>query len=254
MAQDAKWNAALYDQKHSFVWKLAEGLLDLLEAKAGEEILDVGCGTGHLTAKIAATGALVTGIDRSPEMIAQARKDHPAIRFEVADVRELKFRNQFDGVFSNATLHWITEPERAVMCIEDALRRGGRFVAEFGGRGNVAGLMGAIARAWKNLNLPGPLPAPWYYPSISEYSALLEKHHLEMTYAALFNRPTPLEGGASGLRNWLEMFGGVFAGGAPENLRHQLLEEIESEARFDLFHDGHWLMDYRRLRIVARKL
>jgi trans-aconitate methyltransferase len=254
VAQDAKWNAALYDQKHSFVWKLAEGLLDLLEAKPGEDILDVGCGTGHLTAKIALSGAHVTGVDRSPEMIAQARIDHPAIKFEVADARELKFRNQFNAVFSNAALHWITEPERAVMCIEDALYHGGRFVAEFGGKGNVAGLMGAIARAWNNLNLPEPVPAPWYYPSIATYSALLEKHHLEVTYAVLFNRPTPLEGGASGLRDWIEMFGGPLVSQVPANLRQKLTEEIESEARYDLFHEGHWTMDYRRLRLVAHKV
>jgi trans-aconitate methyltransferase len=253
VAQGSNWNAALYDEKHSFVWKMASALLDLLEAKSGEHILDVGCGTGHLTERIAETGAQVTGVDRSPEMIAQARAAHPAIRFEVVDVRELKFHNEFHAVFSNATLHWVTEPERAIASIAAALRPGGRFVAEFGGKGNVAGLVSAVARAWKHLGLPEPLPKPWYYPSVSEYASLLEKHGLEVTYATLFDRPTPLEDGSRGLQNWLDMFGGPFLTRIPENLREEFKEQAEKQARSALFQDTHWVMDYRRLRIIAHK-
>jgi trans-aconitate methyltransferase len=254
MAQDSKWDAALYDEKHSFVWKLADGLLELLAAKPGERILDVGCGTGHLTAKIAASGAQVTGIDLSPDMIARARDAPPSIRFEVADAGKLKYVNDFDAVFSNATLHWVTDPEPAVIAISEALRRGGRFVAEFGGKGNVAGLVSAFSHAWHNLKLAGSPPAPWYYPSIAEYSTLLEKHHLEATYTALFDRPTPLEDGDCGLRNWLDMFAGPMLRDVPEDLREKLKQEVESEARYTLFHVDHWVMDYRRLRIVAHRL
>ena len=114
MAQQAKWDAGLYDDKHSFVWKMAEGLLELLAAQPGEKILDIGCGTGHLSAKIAASGAQVTGVDRSPEMIQQAQAAYPEIRFEVADATKIPLEGPFDAVFSNATLHWIKEPERVV--------------------------------------------------------------------------------------------------------------------------------------------
>lgn len=254
MTQDSKWDATLYDQKHSFVWKLAEGLLELLAAKPGERILDIGCGTGHLTAKIAATGAEVTGIDLSPDMIARAREAHPSIHFEVADVSKLKYENDFDAVFSNATLHWVTDPELAVLAISEALHRGGRFVAEFGGKGNVAGLVSAFLHSWQNLNLPDRPSTPWYYPSIAEYSSLLEKHHVEVTYAALFDRPTPLEDGDHGLRNWLDMFAGPMMASLPADTRQKLTQEIEAEARYTLFHVDHWVMDYRRLRIVAHRL
>jgi trans-aconitate methyltransferase len=254
MVQNPKWNAALYDEKHSFVWKLAAGLLELLDAKPGERILDIGCGTGHLTAQIAATGAQVVGIDRSSEMIDQARAVHPALRFEVADARALKFNHEFDAVFSNATLHWITEPEPVVVSIAAALRSGGRFVAEFGGKGNVAGLLSAVARAWKNLNLAGPAPSPWYYPSLAGYASLLEKHGLEVTYSALFDRPTPLEDGERGLGNWLDMFGASFVERFPSEIHTRLRSEIEKEARASLFDDGRWVMDYRRLRLVAVRL
>jgi trans-aconitate methyltransferase len=254
VAQNTKWNATLYDDKHSFVWKMADALLDLLEAQPGEQILDVGCGTGHLTAKIAATGAQVTGVDRSPDMIAQAREAHPAIPFEVADVRELQFRNEFDAVFSNATLHWVTDPEPAVVSIARALRNRGRFVAEFGGKGNVAGLVSALTHAWKTLNLPEPFPNPWYYPSVGEYSGLLEKHGLEVSYATLFDRPTPLEDGSRGLQNFVDMFGGPFVAKIPDNLRDKFKEQVEKEARGDLFRDDHWVLDYRRIRVIAKKV
>lgn len=251
MAQGSQWNAGLYDDKHSFVWKMAAGVLDLLEAKPGERILDLGCGTGHLTEQIAATGAKIVGVDRSPDMIRQAREKYPSLQFAVMDAREIRFAELFDAVFSNATLHWIKEPEKVVVEIAKVLRPNGRFVAEFGGKGNVGGLMAAVERVWHKLNLP--TPDPWYYPSVGEYSSLLEKHGLEVSYAVLFGRPTPLEDGERGLRNWLTMFGGTFLDQLPEAQREGALAAIEQETRPALHRDGRWVMDYRRLRIVAKK-
>jgi len=172
MAQEAKWNAGLYDDKHSFVWKMAAGLLDLLAAQPGERILDVGCGTGHLTAQIAEARAIVTGIDRSPEMVRQAQEKYPNLRFQVMDAREIVLPESFDAVFSNATLHWIAEPERVIAGIARALRIGGRFVAEFGGKGNTAQFLAAAARAWSRLEFSGAMPHPWFYPSVAELSLI----------------------------------------------------------------------------------
>ena len=98
MAQPSSWNAQLYDDKHSFVWRLAAGVLELLDPKPGERILDLGCGTGHLTEKIAEAGADVVGVDRSPEMVKQAHEQYPALRFEVMDARELQFEETFDAI------------------------------------------------------------------------------------------------------------------------------------------------------------
>ncbi|HKE08546.1 MAG TPA: methyltransferase domain-containing protein [Candidatus Acidoferrum sp.] len=254
MAERAKWDAGLYDEKHSFVWKLAAGLLELLDAKPGERILDLGCGTGHLAARVADTGAHVVGVDRSPEMVRQAREKYPAQRFEVMDARELTLGGAFDAVFSNAALHWIKEPERVIVGIGNLLRPGGRFVAEFGGKGNTNELMKAADRAWKKLHLPCPSPNPWYYPSVAEYAGLLERNGFEVTYAILFDRPTPLDDGERGLRNWLEMFGASFTEGLPDTKRGRLKEEIEEQLRPIIFRDGQWVMDYRRLRIVAKRL
>jgi trans-aconitate methyltransferase len=254
VAQSSQWNAELYDDKHSFVWRMAAGLLDLLQAKPGERILDLGCGTGHLTGQIAASGAKVVGVDRSPDMIQQAREKYPNLQFEVMDGREITFAEAFDAVFSNATLHWIKEPEKVIEGIANVLRPGGRFVAEFGGKGNTKELLAAVARAWHKFGIPGEAPKRWYYPNIPEYSSLLEKHGLEVTFATLFDRPTPLEDGEHGLRNWLKMFGGNFQGQHSNDHLDAFFAAIEQEARPTLWRDGQWVMDYRRLRLVAQKL
>ena len=254
MAEKTNWDAGLYDDKHSFVWKLAAAVLELLDARSGEHILDLGCGTGHLTARIAETGAHVVGIDRSPGMIRQAKEKYPSLRFELMDAREIQLDGNFDAVFSNATLHWIKEPERVIAGIKKLLRPGGRFVAEFGGKGNTGELLIAVQHAWQKLGIADPAPHPWYYPSLAEYAGLLEQHGFEVTQAALFDRPTPLDDGQRGLRNWLEMFGSAFVEGLPDATRGRLLAEIEREVRPKLFRDDHWVMDYRRLRLVAKRL
>ena len=147
------------------------------------------------------------------------------------DARQITLDESFDAVFSNATLHWIKEPERVIRGIFKILRPGGRFVAEFGGKGNTAGFMEAAEKGWKTVLPELPFESPWFYPSVAEYAGLLERHGLEVTYALLFDRPTPLEDGERGLRTWLEMFGGKMAAKIPKEKREQLMEEIERQAR-----------------------
>src|SRR5947207_7288008 len=121
-----QWNAAEYCAKHAFVYEKAKGLVELLAPKAGERILDLGCGTGALTAEIAARGAEALGVDRSEEMIAQARKKFPELRFEVMDARELRFRTdagQGDGVDEGSTKaeQQIPHPARTAGIRDDRL-------------------------------------------------------------------------------------------------------------------------------------
>lgn len=252
MAEVTKWDAGLYENRHSFVWKMAGDLVELLGPKPGEQILDVGCGTGQLTAKIAESGAQVIGIDQSAEMIRQAREQFPAIRFEVGDARQLALVETFDAVFSNAALHWVKEADQVARAIRHRLRPGGRFVAEFGGQGNIAGLLAAVEKAWNKLGIARRFVNPWYYPSLGEYAALLENHGFEVTYATLFDRPTTLEEGERGLRNWLEMFGASILKRLPAEVRERALQEVQSAARPALWREGSWVLDYRRLRVVAR--
>jgi trans-aconitate methyltransferase len=248
-----KWNAGLYDAKHAFVWEKAKGVVQLLAAKSGERILDLGCGTGTLTAEIAACGAHVVGVDRSPEMIGEARKKFPAMQFEVCDARSLPFSGEFDAVFSNAALHWIPDADRVVQGVSHALRPGGRFVAEFGGKGNVQHVVTAIETADAEFGISANGANPWYYPSVAQYASLLEKHGLEVREAALFERPTKLEDSERGLEVWITMFGETFLQRVPPHQRNNFLRAVERAARPALWKTDHWELDYRRLRIAAWK-
>jgi len=145
------WNASLYDQKHSFVSEYGKSLIPLLEPQAGESILDIGCGTGHLTKAIAEADAHVVGIDSSASMIETARTTYPDLKFLVADARNFSFPTPFDAVFSNAALHWIPEAEEVVRSIAAALKPGGRFVAEFGGKGNIATIISAFQQSLREV-------------------------------------------------------------------------------------------------------
>ncbi|PYT72448.1 MAG: SAM-dependent methyltransferase [Acidobacteria bacterium] len=267
-----QWNAAEYDAKHAFVYEKARGLVELLAPKAGERILDLGCGTGALTAEIAARGAEVLGVDRSDEMIAQARKKYPALRFEVLDARELrlKFENRseadkpggvaklaaggFDAIFSNAVLHWIPEADEVIAGVARTLKPGGRFVAEFGGTGNIQKLVAGFERAFSALGMPQPDGvSPWFYPSVAEYAGLLERHGLEVREASLFDRPTALEEGERGLENWIRVFRQTFVEKMGEAKAERWIREVGRQCRGELFREGSWVLDYRRLRIAAWK-
>lgn len=248
-----RWDVALYNSKHSFVWKYGEALIEVLSPQSTERILDLGCGTGHLTHKIASSGAEVVGIDNDPSMITQARQSYPDLQFEVVDGANFRFNRPFDAVFSNAALHWITEPERAAACIWRALKPEGRFVAEFGGKGNVEAIINAIHHAFEVLGYPAKREySPWYFPSVGEYSALLEEQGFSVTHAALFDRPTPLDG-ANAICDWVEMFGNTFLIGISPDKRDPLFQEIKDQLRPKLYRNGTWFADYKRMRIVAVK-
>jgi trans-aconitate methyltransferase len=243
------WDAGLYDDKHAFVWRHGASLVELLAPRPGERVLDLGCGTGHLAARIAAAGAAVVGLDSSAEMLAQARAAHPHLEFVPGDARDFSFPEPFDAVFSNAVLHWVREPGRVVRRVRDALRPGGRFVAELGGRGNVRAVVAALRAAAGRVGVPLDEPL-WYFPGVAEYAALLEGAGLEVTFAALFDRPTPLEG-PDGLRDWVRMFARPVFDAVPSDRAEEFLREVEEAARSELFREGVWTADYRRLRVVA---
>ena len=249
-----EWNAGLYEAKHSFVWQFGRDLLQVLAPQTGERILDVGCGTGRLTAEIAGAGAEVLGIDYSPTMISQARGNYPILVFETQDARHMPYFGEFDAVFSNAALHWIQPAEDAAASMARALKKGGRLVAELGGRGNVQVLVEGAYRALKQLGIPDPERYnPWYFPSVGEYATLLERHGLEVTLVAMFDRATPLEGGAAGLKDWFAMFGAHLTEGLAPARHAEFFRLVEGYAEEYLLRHGQWVADYRRLRIVAMK-
>ena len=166
---ELKWNTDLYNQQHHFVYKYGEDVLGWLDPRAGEKILDVGCGTGQLTNKICNSGAIVTGIDASPEMIGKAQENYDNIKFFVRDASNFSFHEKFDAVFSNATLHWINKQREALQCIYHVLKAGGRFVFEMGGKHNIASIHHAIKKAMAEQGLENRIPGDLnYFPSVAE--------------------------------------------------------------------------------------
>jgi len=246
------WNSTLYDQKHAFVFEYGKSLFSLLAPQPGESILDLGCGTGHLTKTIADAGARVLGIDSSASMIESARTAYPDVEFLVADAREFTAPATFDAIFSNAALHWIPEAEQVVRCIAASLKPGGRLIAELGGKGNIAHIEQAFRQSLREL-APYLKSSQWYFPSIGQYTSLLEKYDLAVRSAVLFDRPTKLEEGERGLRNWLQMFYTKVLNSVPDDVQQQVLARTEEQLRGLLFKDGDWIADYKRLRIVAYK-
>lgn len=246
-----QWNPSLYDLKHSFVSKYGDDLLDLLSPMKGENILDLGCGTGDLAKKLADLGVTVLGIDKSASMVHQAQQKYPDLNFRVADALELNFNEEFDAVFSNATLHWVKPPSQALSKIYRCLKQGGRFVAEFGGKGNVQTIADEIIQQLKNHGHSATFP--WYYPSIGEYTTLMEQAGFNVTFAHHFERPTPLEG-EHGLRNWIEMFAlGMFEG-VSEDTKEIVLAKVEATLKPLLYKNGKWLADYKRIRVIGIKV
>jgi trans-aconitate 2-methyltransferase len=233
------WDPARYQDKHSFVWRFGADLLELLAPQPGERILDAGCGTGQLTAEIARRGAQVVGLDKSPDMLAEARRNFPDLRFVLGDAAsfafsEAPFDQGFDAVFSNAALHWVKNAEGAVASVARALRPGGRFIAEFGGKGNIESVMAVLRRV---LGPDVDQKSPWYYPTIGEYAPLLETHGLEVHQASLFDRPTPLEG-ENGMEQWLRMFCQNFLLTLPPEGADETLCRVVEELRPVLYRDG----------------
>ena len=248
-----QWNADLYKDKHAFVFQYGEDVLKLLDPQPGERILDVGCGTGDLTQLIAQAGAKPVGIDNSSEMIATASARFPGVEFKLADAADFYFEESFDAIFSNAALHWVRNMEGAVICMTRALRHSGRFVVEMGGKGNIGQLTAGIAEAVREVACVDPDHGR-HYPSIAEYSSLLEKHGMTVSAAWLFERPTVLSDGEKGLRNWINQFEQAVFRDFSEGQRKAIIELAEVKLRDRLFRDGNWVADYKRLRIAAHKI
>lgn len=250
MSVSNDWNAGRYATHAGFVPELGLAVLDLLRPQAGERILDLGCGDGVLTARIAGTGATVVGVDASPILLDAARARGLDVR--LGDAQALTFDAEFDAVFSNAALHWMREADRVIDGVRRALRPGGRFVGEFGAKGNVAAITVALrAIAWRRTGTLDA-PSPWYFPTADEYRARLTANGFRVDTIDVIPRPTPLPTDMAG---WLETFGSVYLTGIPEADRAAAIDEavrlLAPALRDD---EGRWTADYVRLRFAATRL
>jgi trans-aconitate methyltransferase len=250
MTSTTHWNPEIYAKNARFVSDLGEPLLELLNPKRGEKILDLGCGDGALTAKIAAAGCVVLGVDTSLDQI-QAAKNR-GLSTVVMDGQRLSLKTRFDAVFSNAALHWMQRAENVVEGVASCLKPGGRFIGEFGGKGNVEKIRAALHQGLRRRAIDPRTVDPWYYASPEEYSKLLTAYGFRVGYIELIPRPTQLPGDILG---WLEVFAQPFTKAVgPEN-RQAFLNEVRNQLEPDLRQsDGSWFADYVRLRFKTVKL
>lgn len=254
MTKSNTWKVNLYNQKHAFVYQYGEELIELLNPRSNEFILDLGCGSGQLANEIRKSRASVIGIDSSEEMIVQAQSNFPELDFFVEDAANFHFEKPFDAIFSNAVLHWVLDGEKAIVCMNKSLKRGGRLVLEFGGKGNVEIIVNSLRKSLENRGyLKNATLKNWYFPSISEYTSLLEKNGFEVEFAQLYDRPTELADTESGIKDWIEMFGASFLIDVSMHDKEDILEEVQNNVKSSCFQDDKWFADYRRIRILAKK-
>lgn len=246
-----EWDAQGYRQNFQFVHQYGEDVLSLLTLKPGMHVLDLGCGNGALTEKLAQAGAAVLGMDASGEMLALARREHPQIPFLLGDAQTFQLEQPVDAVFSNAVFHWIDDQDALLSHIAAALVPGGQLVCEFGGKGCAETIHQALESEFEKRGLF--YRRNFYFPTIGEYTPLLERHGLRVVNAALFDRPTRLVG-PDGLRDWIQMFDRQPFEGLDEQVSAEIMEAAVSKLHPVLYRDGAWVADYVRIRIKAIRL
>lgn len=248
------WNPNLYKSNHSFVYNYGKALLELLDPQAHDEILDIGCGTGELTNEIFKKTKLVTAVDASDKMISEAKKTYPEINFIKMNALEMEYKNKFDKVFSNAVFHWIFDQEKFLENIYTSLKSDGKLVVEMGGQNNAQTILNALKTALINHGyIENSQKQVTFFPSVGEYTSLLEKTGFTVRYVLYFDRDTELTG-KDGLKTFVTMFYSPFFENIDENIKNEILDEVQFNCKDSLFRNGKWYADYKRLRFIAEKI
>lgn len=244
------WDAMSYAKEARFVSELGMPVLKLLAPKYHERILDIGCGDGYLAQQMVLIGCEVVGVDSSREMVAAARAR--GVDARVMDAGAMPFEDEFDAVFSNAALHWMAHQDRVMEGVFRALKKGGRFVVECGGTGNVKVIRDGIEYAFARRGLDGyALPRPWHFLDVPETKTLLQDAGFFVKSIELFERPTPLE---YGVRGWVSTFAKDFLASFDAENREDFLNDVVTFCQPKLMDaDGNWVADYVRLRFEAVK-
>ena len=207
-----QWNPLDYEKNSSQQQLWARELIAKLDLQGDENVLDIGCGDGKVTAEIAGRlpRGTVLGVDKSSEMITLARQrhtgdTHPNLRFQVADASHLPFQSEFSLVFSNAALHWVRDHRPVLQGIARSLKPGGRILLQMGGQGNAVNIIAAID-AQMALDPYVPHFADFIFPfgfhGLEEYTSWLNAAGLRPLRVELIPKDM-VHIGRSGLEGWL---------------------------------------------------
>ncbi len=245
-----EWNAEKYKENFDFVYKYGANVLDLLTVGKGSVVADLGCGNGILSGQLRDRGYDVLGIDKSEDMLRAARCNFPDIRFLEADALTFSLDKKADAVFSNAVFHWIDRDKQSALLknIYSQLKEGGELVFEFGGKGCAERVHSKLDKIFSQHGLI--YTNGFYFPTIGEYAPLMEQAGFKVTYAVLFDRPTPQKG-ENGLEEWIRMFDKKPFEGLDKDMADEIIAEAVDELKGEMYSDGIWYVDYVRIRMRA---
>ena len=251
----ADWDASRYHRLSDPQLGWGQKVLDRLAPRPGERILDLGCGTGRLTAEIhSRTGRVVVGLDRSAAMLDEARRSGShATAYVRGDGAALPFAGTFDAIYSAATLHWIPDHDRLLASIYSALRPGGRLVAQCGGGPNLRRLLERTHMLMDTdpfrLHVAG-WSDPWKFAYPDETGERLQLTGFESVETWLEESPTTLPGAAA----FAEFISCVcvrhHVDTLPPALRRPFVDALTELASGD---SPPFTLDYWRLNIAAHK-
>ncbi len=258
------WNAQDYEQHSSAQLKWAQELIAKLNLKGHEKILDLGCGDGKVTAELArqVPSGSVIGVDRSEAMIDLAQSRYPQaqvvnLQFRQMDARQLSFRNQFDVVFSNATLHWVDDHDAVLKGLEAGLSAQGRILLQMGGQGNAAKIIEAVNAVIQSAQWHAyfeDFTFPYCFCSPAEYQHWLPKVGLIPRRVELIPKDMTHKG-AEGLMGWIRTTWFPYLQAVPEQMRDELVTAIVHRylQEHPIGEDGMTHVDMMRLEVEAEK-
>ncbi len=246
-----EWNASLYDDKHRFVAEYGKDLLECIPHDPEQAILDLGCGTGILTARLFELGNRVVGIDSSHSMIEKAKDQFPEIEFRVCNALDLPFEQEFDVVFSNAVFHWIDDHDLLIKNIYKSLHDSGLLICEFGAHGNIKTIEIAFSEICNTYGYH--YTSGFNFPTVDDFAQMLEKNKLKIEKIYAYDRPTVLSDGEHGLVHWMKQFFSFELVKIPMDIQNIIFEKMEKVCRNTIWNGKEWVADYRRLRAIAHK-
>lgn len=252
MISKTNWNGSTYDHSLHFVSKYGQELFSLLEPGEGESILDLGCGTGDLAGQMATLGANVTGVDASLDMLARARGKYRDVQFIHCDAHQYKTYGTYDKILSNAEIHWMKDIKKVMRNMHHSLKKDGILVCEFGASGNMHHIIQAYTEILNQKGEDITLRNPWTFLDEQTFVTMLEEIGFTIQSASTFDRMTPLDG-KNGLKDWLHSFHHIFMSDFEEQEREEAYKRIMDETKNELWINGTWHVDYKRLRVCARK-